>query len=493
MSTTKSSYDAQNPLNMDPQQLKLLLSLLPKVPLMVRVSLLHVLHLSKSSKYLDLRSDLIVSVLRSYLELSKPRSVTSTQKLANKDTGVQGRIWVATYASPATSESDVLDAIVGAIQSLRAPDTPELDLNLPEARPVEAEWTGYRAGATADSRPPPVGEKEKYDELQKEVTSPLTVLYFHGGAYYLLDPSTHRPVTKKIAKITGGRVYSVRYRLAPQHPFPAALWDALVSYLTLLYPPPDAYHQPVESKNIVFAGDSAGGNLSFALLQTVLELRRQNRKVIWLGKERDIPLPGGLAANSPWLDITQSSPSWESNWEFDYLPRASLYAEYSPPPCDAWPAKPPRTSMYADDDLLAHPLVSLVMSRSWEGAPPIFICTGWELLADEDKYMAQKLYRDGVPVVFEEYEGMPHCFALMLTRLPNAKRCFAGWTGFMTAVVDNPENIGPKAVTIKAKTLKEFPLDLETLSNLNDDEMQRRVLMKKETSLNSTPEALSKL
>ena len=70
----------------------------------------------------------------------------------------------------------------------------------------------------------------------KECKSPVTVLYFHGGAYYLLDPSTHRPTTKKLAKLTGGRCYSVRYRLAPQNPFPAALLDALVSYLTLLYP-----------------------------------------------------------------------------------------------------------------------------------------------------------------------------------------------------------------------------------------------------------------
>lgn len=250
-----SSYDFPNPLNMDPAQFKLLLSLLPKVPLITRVALLHVLHLSKSSKYLDLRSDLIVSVLRSYLQPTKLRSITSTQKLANRDTGVKGRIWVATYASPARSETDVLDAIVGVIQSLRTPDTPEIDLRLPEVLPVEAEWTGYRADATAESRPPSIGEKEKYDELQKEVTSPLTVLYFHGGAYYLLDPSTHRPATKKIAKLTGGRVYSVRYRLAPQDPFPAALLDALVSYLTLLYPPPDAYHQAVEPKDIVVAGD----------------------------------------------------------------------------------------------------------------------------------------------------------------------------------------------------------------------------------------------
>ncbi|KAK1981977.1 alpha/beta hydrolase fold-domain-containing protein [Colletotrichum cereale] len=478
---------------MHPAQLKLLLSLLPKVPLIARVALLHVLHMSKSSQYLDLRSDLIISVLRSYLQPTKVRSITSTQKLANRNSGVKGRIWISTYAS-SVPETDVRDALIGAIQSLRMPDTPEIDLRLPDVVPVEGEWTGYRAGATGEERQPNIGEKEKYENLQKEVTSPLTVLYFHGGAYYLLDPSSHRPATKKIAKLTGGRVYSVRYRLAPQNPFPAALLDALISYLSLLYPPPDAYHQPVEPRHIVVAGDSAGGNLSLALLQLLLELRRQNRRIRWHGEERDIPLPGGLALNSPWLDITQSSASWDANKDFDYLPTAEAYAKFSPPPCEAWPANPPRMALYANDDLLAHPLVTLVMSRNWEGAPPVFICTGWELLADEDKYMARKLHEDGVPVVFEEYEGMPHCFALILTTTPNAKRCFDGWTGFMKKIILSPGTINSKAITVKAKTLEEVPLTFESLlSDVSEEVMRQRVLTKKETSLASAPEVTPKL
>ncbi|KAK7435254.1 hypothetical protein CaCOL14_012903 [Colletotrichum acutatum] len=490
---SRSSFDYPNPLNMDPAQFKLLLSLLPKVPLITRVALLHVLHLSKSSQYLDLRSDLIISVLRSYLQPAKLRSITSTQKLANRDSGVKGRIWVATYASPVPPETDVRDAIIGVIQSTRAPDTPELKLRLPDIVPVEAEWTGYRAGATEEERPPAIGEKEKFEKLQKEVTSPLTVLYLHGGAYYLCDPATHRPATKKIAKLTGGRVYSVRYRLAPQNPFPSALLDALVSYLTLLYPPPDAYHQAVDPKHIVVAGDSAGGNLSLSLLQLLLELHRQNRKIRWLGEEREIPLPAGLALNSPWMDITQSSPSWDANGEFDYLPTGEVYAKYNPPPCEAWPAKPPRTNMYADDDLLAHPLVTLLMSRSWAGAPPVYICTGWELLADEDKYMARKLHQDGVPVVFEEYEGMPHCFALILTKIPNARRCFEGWTNFMKRAVTSPETIDSRATSIKSKTLQEEVLDFESLSAVSAEDVQKRVLAKKETTLAAAPETAAKL
>lgn len=153
----------------------------------------------------------------------------------------------------------------------------------------------------------------------KEVNAPTTILYFHGGAHFLMDPCTHRKFTARLAKLTGGRCLSVRYRLAPQNPFPAGLLDALVCYFSLLYPPANAQYTAVKPQNIVFAGDSAGGNLCFALLQTILELRRQNLKILWEGIEREVPLNAGVACSSPWLDITQSSPSCEDG-RYDYIP-----------------------------------------------------------------------------------------------------------------------------------------------------------------------------
>ncbi len=114
---------------------------------------------------------------------------------------------------------------------------------------------GTRAGVAGDAVLPPISESARYAELRKECKSPAAVLYFHGGAYYLCDPATHRASTKRLSKLSGARVYSVRYRLAPQNPFPAALLDVLVSYFTLLYPPPGAYHDPIKPEHIVFAGD----------------------------------------------------------------------------------------------------------------------------------------------------------------------------------------------------------------------------------------------
>ncbi|KAF7542430.1 hypothetical protein G7046_g10167 [Stylonectria norvegica] len=329
-----------------------------------------------------------------------------------------------------------------------------------------------------------------------ECTQPTTtVLYLHGGAYYLCDPASHRPTTKKLAQLTGGRCYSVRYRLAPQYPFPAALLDAFVSYFTLLYPPPDAYHEPVMPEHIVFAGDSAGGNLALALIQLILELRRKDSSILWYGELRHVPLPAGVAVNSPWLDITQSSPTWDvdSPSPFDYLPKPATIHSRVIPPCAAWPATPSRKSMYVADDLATHPLATLLMVQSWKGAPPIYICTGWEILAYEDKFLAQKLEAEGVTVVLEEYEAMSHCFALLLPKVPSAKRCYEGWAGFIRAAVTEPKGIATRAVTVRAKTLEEVPLRFEDLCGDTEEEIRRRVVAKAGISQRAPPELSAKL
>jgi acetyl esterase/lipase len=232
----------------------LIRALLPKMPLVIRVAFMHMLQASPPSRYVDLRTEITVALLRSFTE--KAYSMTATQKFLNAEAAIKGRIWVSNYTAPVPAGNDVQDLISKAIRGLEDTSAPPLDLSkLPDVVPVEAEWTGYRAGGTESSTLPAISEAAKYGEMMKECKTQTTILYFHGGAYCFLDPASHRPTTKKLAKLTGGRCYSVRYRLSPQHMFPAALIDALVSYLTLLYPPDDAYHDPVEPEHIVFAGD----------------------------------------------------------------------------------------------------------------------------------------------------------------------------------------------------------------------------------------------
>lgn len=182
-------------------------------------------------------------------------------------------MWISKVAFPVLEEDAVLKALTGAIDALK---TGEEVFTVPPILPVEAEWTGYRAGVDSKAPRPDLSEPEHYTKLMSEVTSDVTILYFHGGALFLMDPSSHRPTCSKLAKLTGGRCLSVRYRLAPKHAFPAALLDAFLAYLSLLAPPPGSFHEPVPAEHIVFSGDSAGGNLCMALLQLILQLHRSS-------------------------------------------------------------------------------------------------------------------------------------------------------------------------------------------------------------------------
>ncbi|KAL7807226.1 alpha/beta hydrolase fold domain-containing protein [Trichoderma gracile] len=464
---------------------RLLLLILAKLPLLTQVAILHALRLSEPAKYVDLQSNLVVSFLRALLTPSTPRPISYAQKLTTRNTEIKGRIWISLYASPPPPETDIRDALLQVVESMKdssgnSSSNRGSTVRVPQLAHVQAEWTGYRAAASKGEPQPAMSEADKYRAMMKECREPTTVLYFHGGAYYLCDPATHRHVVKRLAKLTGGRCYSVRYRLAPQDPFPSALLDALVSYFTLLYPPPDAYHEAVKPYHVVFAGDSAGGNLALALLQLILQLRRQNTRIQWYGESRTVPLPAGVSCASPWLDITHSSPSWqgEDPHPFDYLPKPRPDAMARIPPCDIWPANPPRKHIYVDDDMVAHPLATLLMSRSWQGSPPIWMSTGWEILAYENKALAMKLFADGVALVFEEYEAMPHVFALLLSHAPASRRCFESWADFIRRSVQDPRSIEASATSIKARTLEETSLKFDELLEDSLEDVQASVAIK---------------
>lgn len=219
-----------------------------------------------------------------------------------------------------------------------------------------------------------------------------------------------------------------------------------------------------------------------ALTQLLLEFQRKGTSIEWYGQQRKAPLPVAVTTNSPWLDITQSSPSWEgeSSSPFDYLPKPDLVAKAKIKDCSIWPAARPRKYLYVDDDLVTHPLASVLMSHSWEGAPPMYMCTGWEILALEDRYLARKLREDGVRIVFEEYEAMPHCFALILDKIPNATKCYERWAGFIRQAVEDVDGIQSQARTIKARTLEDVKLEFGGLSEVTDEEIRRRVVAKAE-------------
>ncbi|CAL3968763.1 hypothetical protein PZA11_004750 [Diplocarpon coronariae] len=480
--------------------LPLLKAILPKVPLMGRTALSHTLGFSEHSKHWDLRTTLTVTTLRSFLVDSPPQPLGKIQLMSLKAPEIKGRIWVSRLVLKRPDEDDVWSKLESAIDALRGEGEESGEkggVRAPGVVDVEAEWTGYRAGATRSSLELKIPEEDKYKEMMKEVESPITVLYFHGGAYYLMDPATHRPTTQKLAKLTKGRCLSVRYRLAPQNPFPAALLDALIAYLTLLYPPPGSLHAAVAPEHIVFAGDSAGGNLALALLQLLLHFQRHPPQTPLLFNTHHValPLPAGVATCSPWTDITHSSPSCTRNLSTDYLPPLTSRPH---PPDAIWPASPPRKNLYAADAVLTHPLVSPLGASSWRGSCPLYIATGTELLTDEDRHVAAKAARQGVRVVYDEFEAMPHCFAMMLEGLPGSKMFFERWAGFMRACVggggvDGESEVKTKGTRIRAKTLVQESVAVEGLSDEGDESVLERMRRRAGEMSGDVPETVAKL
>jgi acetyl esterase/lipase len=446
--------------NLSPQAM--LKVAVPLLPLLFKTTAGHTLGLSATSSKWDLRQEITVKVLRSFLDRSAPpKSISSTQRGSIRDPGVKGKKWISRYTIP-IADDGTKDSLYGAIDALKEGDE---DIYRIERTPVEVEWTGYRKDATDKEPEPQIPEDEKYVNLMQEVTSDVVILYLHGGALYLMDPATHRDATTMLAKLTGGRCMSVRYRLAPQNPFPSALLDALVSYLSLLYPPPGAPHTAIPASKIVFAGDSAGGNLSLALLQLILQLNRTEAtsKINFQGDEVSVPLPAGLALNSPWCDVTASMPSFQRFAKYDYLP--TEWDQERVPKCDIWPTDPPRVDLYAEGSALCHPLISPLAAKDWTGSPPVFFVSGEEILADEVAALASRMASQCVTVEWERYEAMPHCFGMLFMDMPIGRRSFAGWTEFIKNVVD-AKPITTKGTYFAAKTLKESSVDPKTLLEL---------------------------
>ncbi|KAF8140503.1 Alpha/Beta hydrolase protein [Boletus edulis] len=184
------------------------------------------------------------------------------------------------------------------------------------------------------------------------------ILYVHGGAYYSSSAAAQRMITIPMSKYAETRVFAIDYRLAPETCFPGPLHDVVSAYLRLT----EDLHVPAE--NVILAGDSAGGGLSLALL---LYLR-----------DNDYPLPGGAILFSPWVDLTLSCPSWDTNAAYDIVPTPGPTAHLHP------------VVMYLGDGLED-------VERQ-------------KVLRDEIMLLAHKASLAGVHVQHEMYEDAIHVF-----------------------------------------------------------------------------------
>lgn len=245
-------------------------------------------------------------------------------------------------------------------------------------------------------------------------------------------PATRRVIATKLAELTKARCLIVQHRLAPQNTFPAQILDVFIAYLSLLYPQPSSYHKPISASDIIFASDSSGAQYHLAIIQIVLHMRQRQSKLKptlpFHGRKVEVPMPAGIAAQSPGLDSLSALPSWTANRDFDIFD--DLMPGYLPgfPVDEAWPANPPRGSFYCEASMLSHPLVSPVTAKDWKGAPPIYFAVGSkERLSDSSKYVAQTAARQGVTVIWDEYELMPHNWPMVFPKFAPSIQCYQSW------------------------------------------------------------------
>jgi acetyl esterase/lipase len=220
--------------------------------------------------------------------------------------------------------------------------------------------------------------------VRPEGATPDRVLvYFHGGGYCFCSMHSHRKLVGHLAKAADCVALNVDYRLAPEHPHPAALTDALIAYRWLL---------DQGTASIAVAGDSAGGGLALALLVKA--------------RDEGLPLPYTGVLLSPWVDLAMTGESLVTRAEVDV--RQS-------PAGTRWCAKLFLAGHDARDPY-ASPLYA-----DLRGLPPLYIQAGdWDTLVDDSHRLAQKARRDGVPVRLDLFPEMLHAHQQWAGNMPEA-------------------------------------------------------------------------
>ena len=211
------------------------------------------------------------------------------------------------------------------------------------------------------------------------------LLYLHGGAYITGSCHTHRGLAGHLAQSAGLDCFLLDYRLAPEHPFPAAVEDAQAAYLAL--------HKQDPARTIVLAGDSAGGGLALAL---ALRLRDAGHAA-----------PGAMALLSPWTDLTLSLPTHQSKAAKDpFFPDSTTLSMAA--------------QLYAASSDLTQPLVSPHFA-ALHGLPPTLIHVGeHEALLGDAQALAAKLQAAGTSVQLQEFQGMWHVWQIFAGRFAEA-------------------------------------------------------------------------
>ncbi|KAF2186604.1 alpha/beta-hydrolase [Zopfia rhizophila CBS 207.26] len=350
----------------------------------------------------------------------------------------------------APSDDTLVKTVMSVIHELG--DSTE-QIPTPTLENVKIQWSSFRSGVSPNEPEPSIDEREKYRRMSSHTAKEPIIFYAHGGFYCTGSPATSRTLTTALAKSTNGRCFVLDHRLCPQNPFPAALVDAFLAYLSLLYPRPDNHHDPVQAKDVVFAGESAGGNLLLSLLLTIKHIHEKyGGRIKFFDEEVEVPFPSGFACVGCHMDMTVSFEFTDLNLKYDFLLPEPPAMSDKMQKCAVWPSDPPRGDMSCEISALCHPLISPIASRNWRLLPPMFLAYGEEYLGREGKHVAQRAVQDGVVVEFHHYQRLSHCFHLMYPNLLQSQHVIKEMARFFQTCVSKPE-------VLKCKNLM-YPADL---------------------------------
>ena len=278
------------------------------------------------------------------------------------------------------------------------------------------------AAATADTVPPEgveaspdtLGDRPAEWLVPDGVGRDRVVLHLHGGGYCTGSLGSHREFAGRLALASGSAFVALDYRLAPEDPFPAALDDTLAAYADLLA-------RGIAPTSIGLAGDSAGGGLVAATLLSI--------------RDSGLPMPGAGVCLSPWVDLTQSSPSCRDTETFDPVLTTDdlvLMAE-----------------AYLDGTDPTNPLASPLFAEDLSGFPPLLVEVGEdEPLLDDAVSLAGRVGATGSEVVLNIWPEMVHVFQVFPGSIvPEADESIAGIGRFLAThlaagAVDQDEGEG---------------------------------------------------
>jgi epsilon-lactone hydrolase len=213
------------------------------------------------------------------------------------------------------------------------------------------------------------------------------ILYLHGGGYVIGSINTHRAMVSRIARASNARALAIDYRLAPEHPFPAAVEDATAAYRWLLA-------QGYKPGKIVIAGDSAGGGLTIVLLLAI--------------RDAGLPMPAGAVPISPWTDLEGTGESVRTRAAKDVMVTIENLTGSA-------------KQYYGTHDP-KDPLVSPVHGN-FRGLPPMLIQVGdAEILLDDATRVAKSAKAAGVEVELEVWDDMPHVWHVFAKLLPEGQQ-----------------------------------------------------------------------